>query len=508
MKQLLLTFLLLPYLTYCQLNKTVDTLEIDQIEYLDHKAYKKGSEVPFTGILIERYYNGSKMHEVRYDEGHEIEKTELAFLDGIKMISKYFINRNSWEQSSQTNYNSDEQKIAHFDYKNNIHTYWYEDGKIKEEKGYGNNGYRKIWDHNGDIIGPRNTIPKDTVAIDELEWKGDTAYIKGNPKVFTGVVTMAGEVDYQDFRFQNNDYYSAINFIFGKPNGAYTTWYQKVGQKKSEKTLLDNRDEIILDGPYTEWYENGNKKVELNYSYGRKDGLETTWYENGQMQSKANYRNNNEFLAGTNTLWYDNGVKRTEITNLDKKEIKVIAWDENGNVVQEWPEADQDNYGLKNFLDEFLIILKTRKYEDIEGLSITKVDLINLFKAEEPSEKNTKNIKKINDNWSEIQSYLLNQFKKQVDDDFLFERYFKNGKITNFIYDYSITKEDNSSLDVKWPESINYDLTNTKMVFADITFLLGSKDDYVAVVLQLIYSNNKWSIAAYFGDEHPIYVKY
>lgn len=38
-----------------------------------------------------------------------------------------------------------------------------------------------------------------------------------------------------------------------------------------------------FDGLFTEWYENGNKKLEVTYSSGRKNGTESLWDENGHL---------------------------------------------------------------------------------------------------------------------------------------------------------------------------------------------------------------------------------
>ena len=56
-----------------------------------------------------------------------------------------------------------------------------------------------------------------------------------------------------------------------------------------------------------EWYENGQKKSEVNYNDGKRDGLETAWYENGQKKSESNWRD------GLWIKWYENGQKKSEI---------------------------------------------------------------------------------------------------------------------------------------------------------------------------------------------------
>ena len=40
------------------------------------------------------------------------------------------------------------------------------------------------------------------------------------------------------------------------------------------------------DGPYVEYYDNGQKKSEAHYKNGRQEGVSNTWYENGQKEQR------------------------------------------------------------------------------------------------------------------------------------------------------------------------------------------------------------------------------
>ena len=70
----------------------------------------------------------------------------------------------------------------------------------------------------------------------------------------------------------------------------------------SEETLIDK------DGLYTEWYENGNKKLEYTYNDGKMDGRRTFWYEDGQKRWLSSYKDGER--DGPWTEWYQNGKKR------------------------------------------------------------------------------------------------------------------------------------------------------------------------------------------------------
>ena len=45
------------------------------------------------------------------------------------------------------------------------------------------------------------------------------------------------------------------------------------------------------NGLHTEYFENGQEKIEKNYRDGRLHGKWTEWYENGQKASETNYKN-------------------------------------------------------------------------------------------------------------------------------------------------------------------------------------------------------------------------
>ena len=45
------------------------------------------------------------------------------------------------------------------------------------------------------------------------------------------------------------------------------------------------------DGPYVEYYDNGQKRLEIQYKNGEREGLSIGWHENGQKESEGHYKN-------------------------------------------------------------------------------------------------------------------------------------------------------------------------------------------------------------------------
>ena len=64
---------------------------------------------------------------------------------------------------------------------------------------------------------------------------------------------------------------------------------------------------MIEDGLHTEWWENGQKKLEVSYKDGKPDGLGIVWYKNGRMKSKGTY---NEGELVSQGFWDENGNKK------------------------------------------------------------------------------------------------------------------------------------------------------------------------------------------------------
>jgi antitoxin component YwqK of YwqJK toxin-antitoxin module len=494
--RILLIVLCFPYLLTGQSDLKIDTLEIGQVESKGELMYRVDSGEPFTGILVDRYNNGALRAVNYYRDGSTSRYTVWDFVNDLRIEQTYTLTGNTWEQISQTNYNSAGQKLMFVDYETNKYQYWYEDGSMKEEKGTLNNeDYLTIWDHNGDEFIPGSTQPRDTADINEMEWPNYLPHRKGNSKPFTGVITLNGTFNYRNFRAIYNEYYSAVNFVFGLPKGVYTTWYQKGGQKLSEKSLQEDPmvGGIKLDGPYKEWYQNGQLKSQGAYFLGDLDGALTTWYENGQIERKEQY--NRGKPIGMLSRWYENGQKKMEMTYLDDEVIKITEWDQNGNTIKKWPESDKDKHGLKLFLNQFMSVLKSGDFDGIENLFISKEafsDLMQRMKI--PS--TDKEYVKINENWSEFMEYSKKRFDfiRATEDDFFYKEYLKNASIISYLYDYQVVKDNENSSDVKWPESINFDLTNALYVYAKVKVSIGTDERPYTIDLPLLYISNSWYI--------------
>ena len=80
-------------------------------------------------------------------------------------------------------------------------------------------------------------------------------------------------------------------------------------------------EQIIQDGPYTEYYGNGQKEFEGSYKDGKEDGPSTWWYSNGQKSLEWSYKDGKPVtLVG----WKPNGEKCPETNIVDGNGVVVI----------------------------------------------------------------------------------------------------------------------------------------------------------------------------------------
>ena len=110
--------------------------------------------------------------------------------------------------------------------------------------------------------------------------------------------------------------------------------------------------EIIQDGPYTEYYGNGQKEFEGYYKDGKEDGPSTWWYSNGQKKEECTYNDgkpmsivawkiNGDKCPHTNVVngngvvveYYDDGTEKGRLTLKDGKLVGTsisFKWYSNG----------------------------------------------------------------------------------------------------------------------------------------------------------------------------------
>jgi antitoxin component YwqK of YwqJK toxin-antitoxin module len=120
---------------------------------------------------------------------------------------------------------------------------------------------------------------------------------------------------------------------------------------------------IIKDGKWTNWFENGNVRSEENYDKGITVGIWKVWYDNGQLESEIN------FTTGKAAHFYKNGNKHSEggIAAGMLSTGKWTGYHENGNKNYEGSyTADGQKTGVWTWYDETGKVTGTQTYKDGE----------------------------------------------------------------------------------------------------------------------------------------------
>ena len=163
------------------------------------------------------------------------------------------------------------------------------------------------------------------VPAEKLESREGIYYLKGLDTPYAGKVSAL---------YENGQKKAEVKYKDGKREGLAIGWY-KNGQKKSEENYKDGK----LDGLVFGWHEGGQKKVEGNYKDGKLDGLNVNWYENGKKKGEANMKDGK--YDGLTVGWHENGQMKGEVNWKDGKLISAKYWNSKGEPVDSVEEADK-----------------------------------------------------------------------------------------------------------------------------------------------------------------------
>ena len=145
---------------------------------------------------------------------------------------------------------------------------------------------------------------------------------------------------------------------------------ERVEERWPDGTLKLLQEVVIADdgthishGLETRFWENGNKKYEMGYDCGVKEGPRVAWFDDGQPWSTGEFINGKEHglwsvwytdgqraqeftmvhgaWHGTQTVWYPNGREKMIADWVDgQKQGPLRMWDSEGNLVVHSDYAD------------------------------------------------------------------------------------------------------------------------------------------------------------------------
>ena len=221
-------------------------------------------------------------------------------------------------------------------------TYWDKEGRKVEEGYYTNNGIEKgnwaFWDIDGKKrlgIKIDHETFKNAIALKHL----NGVFLVSGPVDGTNIVYIqahgairSGRLDGPWIFWDREGLLSSKKYYDkGIPSGQYTT-YHPAGYKLTDGTVagIDDYGNLIKDGKWIFWDENGTIKEEVHFNKGKREGLTTYFSKSGNESAKIVYKDDQPWY-GEWTTWYPDGAKKESGTYEDgQKKSPWMAWFDNG----------------------------------------------------------------------------------------------------------------------------------------------------------------------------------
>lgn len=127
--------------------------------------------------------------------------------------------------------------------------------------------------------------------------------------------------------WENGNKMSEIEYSGKVQNGRARWWYQN-GNIQMDVNYKDGK----IEGTLSRNFISGQKEVIKHFKGGKLDGLMSEWDEKGNKISEINYANDS--LNGKYTLWYPNGIVKLEANyNNGSYEGIWISYNDRGFVI-------------------------------------------------------------------------------------------------------------------------------------------------------------------------------
>ena len=157
--------------------------------------------------------------------------------------------------------------------------------------------------------------------------------------------------------FENGQKKKEVNFRRGRKEGLQSGWFAN-GQKNYEQNYRADQRE----GLFKSWYANSNPKQVGAYRKGRLHGPFTEWYEDGQKKEVWNYKG--DLPDGPYESWHPNGKKRNEHYYKEgKTHGAYLSWHANGNKRYDGSYLSGEKTGLWILYNEDGSELNRKSYE-------------------------------------------------------------------------------------------------------------------------------------------------
>jgi antitoxin component YwqK of YwqJK toxin-antitoxin module len=111
------------------------------------------------------------------------------------------------------------------------------------------------------------------------------------------------EIEYFETETENKKLERRFEYNREETFITYSEWFEN-GNRRLEQQMKNGR----RHGTYKEWFENGNPSMETQYNDGQEDGLHKDWYENGNIRMESEIKNGKRH--GFTHFWNEDGIKQ------------------------------------------------------------------------------------------------------------------------------------------------------------------------------------------------------
>lgn len=277
--------------------------------------------------------------------------------------------------------------------------WWRRDG-IRLVQGLYNHG-QKVgtwlrWNRNGKLMG-RKSYANET--YDPIQWVKNKFNIDIDQKKTQEQVLLLRERVNLSNLYDNQNINYSREFLGVTPDGHYVVrdFYTVGDEKFTDPYILLDYDAIFrkefdfwspswrIEGTYTQWHENGQQSLQMQFKAGMRHGVQTNWddaghkitekhfyendlngfyyiwYPNGQLHEKQYYFHN--VRAGLWVTWWENGEKKYQGTYQDGLlNGRWNWWHSNGVDKAQGQYHQGHKYGIWEWWDESRELLERKDF--------------------------------------------------------------------------------------------------------------------------------------------------
>ena len=194
---------------------------------------------------------------------------------------------------------------------------------------------------------------------------------------------IVSDIEYEDFLIEKSEMNEDVWWV---PDFCEYEYYADGTLKSLYYLDLEGN----ISGSYTCFYENGDKKSEVEYLSGEKHGSSFTWYKDGQISEISQYSNG--LKNGTCTKYYSNGSKKYKGNFINGNPTGLFkVWRSTGEYVGFRNFIQEKKYKRENTTREYFVLNEIKDGEFIEMNThgkIIKIGMYILGKREENWEIN------------------------------------------------------------------------------------------------------------------------